>query len=123
MVRLEVLGKPIITADDDGEDISVVKDRVRRRMKGSIAKTGGTTSRSSTFTVRTNFNWTNTQPRLVITSDTEDFDSTIIENFQAEGFQTTYLEYKGNHDQKLIVRNHIADPLDFGEKYAIVGER
>ena len=122
MVRLEVFGQPILKAGDEGEDISVVKDRVRKRIRGAVVKDGTTSGSTTTTTTRTNFHWNNALPRLVVTSDTEEFDHTIIEHFQAEGFQVTYLEYKGDHKGYMNQLKHLSDPLDLGEKYAIAGE-
>jgi len=60
-------------------------------------------------------------PRLVITSDTTDFDLITIEHFLDEGFQVAYLPYTGNKKDYNNKLQHLADPLDLGDKYAIVG--
>lgn len=60
-------------------------------------------------------------PRLVITSDTTDFDHSTIENFLDEGFQVAYLPYTGDKKDYNNKLQHLADPLDLGDKYAIVG--
>ena len=68
------------------------------------------------------FSWDSILPRLVLTSDTDDFDHIIIDHFREEGFQVTYLAYSGNHKEYLNKLQRLADPLELGDKYAIVGE-
>ena len=62
-------------------------------------------------------------PLVVLIADTPDFDEAFIQDFKDEGFRVEYMHYKGNrktfHNQLI----HLADPLDLGEKYAIVGSR
>jgi len=65
-------------------------------------------------------NWNTTTPRIVLTSDTDEFDPTIISHFQEEGFQISYLEYSGNHAEYHAKLQHLHDPLEALEKYAIV---
>lgn len=50
-----------------------------------------------------------------------DFDPTIIDHFKEEGFDIAYLPFNG--DTKYYGRQlqHLADPLELGDKYAIVG--
>lgn len=59
-------------------------------------------------------------PRLWITSDDEEFDPTIVEHFTEEGFNVSYLPYAPG---KTYVNDlkHLAEDLEMGEKYAIVG--
>jgi hypothetical protein len=111
MVRIDLGGFPSINlvTDDAGKvDIKETKQGIRRRMRG-----GGRT---------VHLNWSTTVPRLVLTSDTDDFDETIISHFQEEGFQLSYLEYDGNKADYHAKLQHLQDPLELGEKYAIVGK-
>lgn len=109
MVRVEIGGKPIIDIDYKPGDKATFKEtvRTRTRTRGNISKD-------------VNFHWNNVLPRLVLTSDTDDFDHTTIDHFKAEGFQITYLPYSGNHKEYTGKLGHLADPLDLGERYAIV---
>ncbi len=107
MVRIEVGGKPIIDVDTVHGDVGRMKDQIRRRMRG-----GGRTVHLS---------WNTTVPRLVLTSDTDDFDPTIISHFHEEGFQLSYLVYAGNKAEYMQKLQHLQDPLELGEHYGIVG--
>ena len=60
-------------------------------------------------------------PRLVLTSQDPEFDQTTIQKWQAEGFAVTYLPFIGSHRAFERTIAHLADPLELGEKYAIVG--
>ncbi|KAI9880011.1 MAG: hypothetical protein M1830_005930 [Pleopsidium flavum] len=59
-------------------------------------------------------------PRLVLIADTDDFDDTIIQNFKDEGYDVTYMSFDGDKKAFRHQLSHLADPLDLGEKYAIV---
>lgn len=110
MVRIDLGGKPLINIDTaNGKvDIPQMKQQIRQRMRG-----GGRSVHLS---------WNTSVPRIVLTSDTEDFDPTIISHFLDEGFQLSYLEYDGNKADYLAKLQHLQDPLELGEKYAIVGK-
>ena len=110
MVRIDIGGFPNINVvTKDGKvDIAETKTQVRRKMRG-----GGRTVQ---------LGWNTATPRIVLTSDTDDFDDTIVSHFQAEGFQISYLEYDGNKEKYLAKLQHLQDPLELGENYAIVGE-
>ena len=60
-------------------------------------------------------------PRLVLTRQDPEFDQTTIENWQTEGFAVTYLPFVGSHREFERTIAHLPDPLELGEKYAIVG--
>ena len=107
MVRIELGGKPIIDIDTVTGDSSRLKQQVRNNIRG--------TGRG------VHLKWNTAVPRLVITSDTDEFDPTIISHFQEEGFQLAYLAYEGNHSEYTAKLQHLQDPLELGEKYAIVG--
>lgn len=100
MVKVEFLGKPIF-------DIPAI---VR----------GPTVSGTSAPNVSSlHFDWHNN--RLVLTSDTDEFDPDIIEQWKDEGFQVAYLPYDGDKQAYQNKLQHLADPLELGEKFAIVG--
>ena len=61
------------------------------------------------------------RPRLVITAEDEDFDSSILARWREEGFDVSYLPYLGNAKQYAQQIHHLADPLGLSEKYAIIG--
>jgi hypothetical protein len=107
MVRIEIAGRPILDIDAEPGDSGNLKTSIRRRMRGGS---------------NIKFEWMNVQPRLVLTSDTDDFDETLITYFHQEGFQISYLPYQGDHKKYNNSLQHLADGLDLGEKYAIVGE-
>lgn len=67
------------------------------------------------------FSWEKKNPRLVITSNTPDFDPTTVSHWKEEGFAVAYLPFNG--DAKVYRHNlqHLADPLELGDKYAVVG--
>ena len=107
MVRIEIGGKPIIDIDTVPGDSGRLKQHVRRKLRG-----GGRSVHLS---------WNTTTPRVVLTSDTDEFDPTIISHFLDEGFQVAYLPYEGDHSEYIAKLQHLQDPLELGEKYAIVG--
>lgn len=108
MVRIDLGGFPTIDIDTlRTGDTGRIKENVRQKIRGS-----GRAVRLS---------WNTAVPRLVVTSDTEDFDPTIISHFEEEGFQLSYLAYEGNKAAYTSQLQHIQDSLEMGEKYAIVG--
>ncbi len=60
-------------------------------------------------------------PRLVLTAEDESFDTITIQNWKDEGFQVTYLPFTGSRKQYERALHCLPDPLELGEKYAIVG--
>ena len=66
--------------------------------------------------------------RLILTSDTPDFDQRIIRRFEAEGFRVKYLPFLGGHglerDRKDLENrlNELEDDLEPGERYAVIGK-
>ncbi len=60
-------------------------------------------------------------PTLVLAADTPTFDKTIIQHFTEEGFEVTYMPFTGNAKSFRYELAHLADPLELGERYAIVG--
>jgi hypothetical protein len=67
------------------------------------------------------FSWYNQSSRLVLTSDSPDFDPITISRWKEEGFAVAYLLYDGDTKSYLDSLRHLADPLELGETYAIVG--
>ncbi|RVX72551.1 hypothetical protein B0A52_03741 [Exophiala mesophila] len=109
MVKVNVGGFPTINLDTSAPDgVRQARNDLRRRMRG------GNSGRQISL------NWNTKVPRLVITSDTDDFDPTTVQHFQQEGFQLAYLAYQGNKSQYMSRLQHLQDPLELGEKYAIV---
>lgn len=64
---------------------------------------------------------------LIIVSDTAEFDPHIMQRFQAEGFDVTYVPFTGcgdvDKDRKSLenVIHLEEDELETGERFAIVG--
>ena len=70
------------------------------------------------------FSWNSSSmshPRVVLTAEDESFDQTTTQQWQDEGFQVTYLPFTGTRKQYERELQHLPDPLELGEKYAIVG--
>lgn len=61
------------------------------------------------------------QPRLVLTAEDPSFDSVTIQKWKDEGYNVTYLPFTGSRRDFERNLQHLADPLEMGEKYAIVG--
>lgn len=66
--------------------------------------------------------------RLYVTSDTHDFDPSIIARFQGEGFEVEYLPFPGGNEDDERDRKDLEnllhereDDLEPGERYAVVG--
>ncbi|KAI9753722.1 MAG: hypothetical protein M1835_000969 [Candelina submexicana] len=59
-------------------------------------------------------------PRLVLTSDDPDFDRESIQHWKDEGFDVSYLLFKGDAKSYERTIQRLADDLELGEKYAIV---
>jgi len=106
MVKVEVGGKPIF-------EIPCIEG-VNKTLKN------GTRIRSTTSHSSSKVSWSTNTPRLVLTSDTDDFDEDILSAFKAEGFNTWYLPYDGDKAGYRRQIEHLADPLELGEQYAIV---
>ncbi len=57
----------------------------------------------------------------MITSNSTDFDPTTISHWKEEGFAVAYLPFDGDAKAYRNSLQHLADPLELGDKYAIVG--
>ena len=60
-------------------------------------------------------------PRLVLTAEDDEFDPATIQHWKEEGFQVSYLPFKGQCKGYIRDIDHLPDDLELGEKYAIVG--
>ena len=109
MVKVEIGGKPILDINYMPAADAMLSEATR------IRTPRGTNARPM------HFGWNNALPRLVLTADTPDFDPDIVEGWKDEGFQVAYLPYDGNKKDYRDKLQHLADPLELGEKYAIVG--
>jgi hypothetical protein len=60
--------------------------------------------------------------RLIISAETEDFDSEFVQAWQKEGFSVIYVPYI--EDEKEYVRRLMAvkDGLGVGDNYGVIGE-
>lgn len=67
------------------------------------------------------FSWSQVPPRLVLTAEDSTFDPTTTQNWKDEGYQVSYLPFTSSRKEYVKALQHLADPLDLGEKYAIVG--
>lgn len=61
------------------------------------------------------------QPKLIITAEADEFDEITFQNWRAEGFEVSYLPFTGSRNDYVHSLQHLADPLEVGENFAIVG--
>lgn len=88
----------------------------------SDTKVRGKNRRSSSPNSSTmHFSWDNLSPKLVITSKSPDFDPISISHWREEGFAVTYLPCDDDAKAFRSKLSHLAEPLELGDKYAIVG--
>lgn len=69
------------------------------------------------------FSWSDgsaAHPKIVITAKDDDFDQVTIQNWRAEGFEVSYLPFTGLRNDYVHTLQHLADPLELGENFAIV---
>ena len=70
------------------------------------------------------FSWSDNsvaRPKLVITAEGDSFDQITFQKWRAEGFELAYLPFTHSLDDYLHSLQHLADPLEVGENFAIVG--
>lgn len=60
-------------------------------------------------------------PRLHITSDDPEFDPVLLSHWKAEGFDATYLQYKGDPKAFKNTIFGLSEELELGESFAMVG--
>jgi len=56
-----------------------------------------------------------------VTSDDPEFDSIILSHLKQEGFDATYIPFKGNVKAYKNELAHLPDDLELGESFAIIG--
>ena len=61
------------------------------------------------------------RPKLVITAQDEQFDPVTLQNWRAEGFEVFYLPFVGSREAYVHYLQHLADPLELGQDFAIIG--
>ncbi|CAF9906939.1 MAG: hypothetical protein HETSPECPRED_006998 [Heterodermia speciosa] len=61
-----------------------------------------------------------THSRVVLTAEDDAFDPVTIQSWKDEGFQVAYLPFRGRRKEYIEEINSLPDPLELGEKYAIV---
>ena len=59
--------------------------------------------------------------RVVLTAKDEAFDPVTIQHWKDEGFQVAYLPFRGRRKEYIEEIDSLPEPLELGEKYAIVG--
>jgi len=59
-------------------------------------------------------------PRIYITSDGDDFDPFVFDQWRSEGYQVAYIPYNGNLKAYKNLLMHIGDNLELGEHYALI---
>lgn len=62
-----------------------------------------------------------TPAHLVLTAEAPEIDQVTVRRFQEEGFSVSFLPYSGNPKEYDSQLQQLADPLEAGVKYAIVG--
>lgn len=72
------------------------------------------------------FSWSDSsvaRPKIVITAEDadDDFDEVTVQNWRAEGFEVSYLPFTSSRKEYVRFLQHLADPLELGENFAIVG--
>lgn len=61
-------------------------------------------------------------PRLVLATNWTELQSTDISNWEDEGFAVSCVPYRGDKKDYINQFDDIADALEPGDQYAIVGE-
>ena len=60
-------------------------------------------------------------PRVVLSSTSESFDPLIVRHWREEGFSISYLPSNSNVQDYIRGLTIIADGLDLGEQFAVIG--
>lgn len=70
------------------------------------------------------FSWDSASqtPRVVVTAEDPEFDRTTLQNWAAEGFEVSYLPFTTSRKAYIQQFQDLAESLELGEKYAIVGQ-
>jgi len=61
-------------------------------------------------------------PRIHVTADDDEFDETILQHLREEGFDATYLPFGDGGKAYRDELKHLADDLELGEDYAVIGK-
>lgn len=99
-------------------------EKPKPRRSSSLALLEGATSRprSGSNTTTQAHSSSNTGPaHLVLTTDSHEIDPVIVRHFQEEGFSVSFLPYTGDPKDYDTQLQQLEDPLEAGDKYAIVG--
>lgn len=106
------------TVDSRANVLSASKQNQVRRRSNSVASAKQTRRNVDDRVPR----------RLIVVSDTADFDPRITHRFQAEGFDVTFIGFVCSGDSerdRKALENKVhekEDEMEVGERYAIVGE-
>ena len=60
-------------------------------------------------------------PKLYLSADDNEFDPILIQHFREEGFDPKYLPLGQGGKEYRSTLKHLADDLELGENYGIVG--
>ena len=60
-------------------------------------------------------------PRVLLSSTSDDFDPVVVRRWREEGFAISYLPFNGNPKDYVSDLKSVADRLDFGEKFVLIG--
>lgn len=61
-------------------------------------------------------------PRVFLTSDDPEFDEIILDYWKQEGFLAKYFPYSGDGKALKYWLQHVADELEVGESFALIGQ-
>ncbi|OJJ30680.1 hypothetical protein ASPWEDRAFT_120676 [Aspergillus wentii DTO 134E9] len=105
-------------------------EKIRQHLSRRRSSNSSASLRSPTYYASTNGDKRskNSSPRhLILTSNTLDFDQSIIRRFQAEGFDVEYIPFLGGNEDPERDRKELEnrlhereDDLEPGERYAVV---
>ena len=65
--------------------------------------------------------WSLKTPRVLISAASSQFDPVAISHWREEGFTVSYLAFDGSQKQYAASLRAIAEPLGFGEEFALIG--
>lgn len=106
-----------------------IRQHIHRRRRSSASSTTPLQSPTLSASDKRKKSRDNGPPRhLVVTSDTPEFDKTLIHRLEAEGLSVKYLPFLGrgqdlDRDRKDLEKklSELEDDLEPGERYAVVG--
>ncbi|PGH19009.1 hypothetical protein AJ79_00043 [Helicocarpus griseus UAMH5409] len=103
--------------------LSNSKERLRRRtnsFKEYMSPSRRLSSQGNIEKTEMKFSWESGRARLVITADGNNFDPDTAQNFRDEDYEIAYLPYTGAQKEYKNQLQVLEDPLELGDKYAIV---